>query len=103
PVPAEELDKGKATLVCLANKMSVGLADVSWTANGSPVSGGILTSPASPQTDGTFSLSSLLSVTPAEWNSDRLFSCTVSQQIQTRQTLQQQPLYEDNIFLWLLI
>uniref|UniRef100_W5M677 Ig-like domain-containing protein n=1 Tax=Lepisosteus oculatus TaxID=7918 RepID=W5M677_LEPOC len=93
PVPAEELDKGKATLVCLANKLSVGLADVIWTANGSPVSGGILTSPASPQTDGTFSLSSLLSVTPAEWSSDRLFSCTVSQQIQTRQTLQQQPLY----------
>uniref|UniRef100_W5M6K0 Ig-like domain-containing protein n=1 Tax=Lepisosteus oculatus TaxID=7918 RepID=W5M6K0_LEPOC len=76
---AEELDKGKATLVCLANKLSVGLADVSWAANGSPVSGGILTSPASPQTDGTFSLSSLLSVTPAEWSSDRLFSCTVSQ------------------------
>ncbi|XP_015220798.2 immunoglobulin lambda-1 light chain-like [Lepisosteus oculatus] len=60
PVPAEELDKGKATLVCLANKLSVGLADVIWTANGSPVSGGILTSPASPQADGTFSLSSLL-------------------------------------------
>ncbi|MBN3309720.1 immunoglobulin lambda-1 light chain [Amia ocellicauda] len=75
----QELDKGEATLVCLASKMSVGYADVSWTANGSPVTTGVVTSPASVQDDGTFSLSSFLSVSAADWDSDRSYSCTVSQ------------------------
>ncbi|XP_066552396.1 immunoglobulin lambda-like polypeptide 1 [Amia ocellicauda] len=75
----EELANGKAMVVCLANQISKGFAEVSWTTNGSPVTTGVVTSPASVQDDGTFSLSSFLSVSAADWDSDRSYCCTVSQ------------------------
>ncbi|MBN3306137.1 IGLL1 protein, partial [Amia calva] len=70
----EELANGKAMVVCLANQISKGFAEVSWTTNGSPVTTGVVTSPASVQDDGTFSLSSFLSVSAADWDSDRSYS-----------------------------
>ncbi|KAJ8345969.1 hypothetical protein SKAU_G00301620 [Synaphobranchus kaupii] len=73
----EELKTDKATLVCLA-QMPVWFADVSWTSNGSPVTGGVFTSAAEQKPDKTFGLSSFLTIKSSEWISDRVFNCKVS-------------------------
>ncbi|XP_036408655.1 immunoglobulin lambda-1 light chain-like [Megalops cyprinoides] len=77
PPSSEELKTDKATLVCLA-QMSVGLADVSWTSDGNPVTDGVFTSSPEQKTDKSFGVSSFLTVSPSEWGSDRVFSCKVS-------------------------
>ncbi|KAJ8345968.1 hypothetical protein SKAU_G00301610 [Synaphobranchus kaupii] len=73
----EELKTDKVTLVCLA-QMPVWFADVSWTSNGSPVTGGVFTSAAEQKPDKTFGLSSFLTIKSSEWISDRVFTCKVS-------------------------
>ncbi|XP_052375730.1 immunoglobulin lambda-1 light chain-like [Oncorhynchus keta] len=78
PPSSEELKSSKVTLVCLASQMAMGYADVSWTAGGNPVTGGIATSGPVPQTDKTFQLSSCLTVDTSEWNQDKVFSCKVT-------------------------
>ncbi|XP_064176588.1 immunoglobulin lambda-1 light chain-like isoform X3 [Anguilla rostrata] len=77
PPSSEELKRNKATLVCLA-QMSVGFADVSWTSDGKPVTGGVFTGTAEQKPDKTFGLSSFLTITPSEWITDRVFTCKVS-------------------------
>ncbi|XP_071028795.1 immunoglobulin lambda-1 light chain-like [Oncorhynchus clarkii lewisi] len=78
PPSSEELKSSKVTLVCLASQMTMGYADVSWTAGGNPVTGGIATSGPVPQADKTFQLSSCLTVDTSEWNQDKVFSCKVT-------------------------
>ncbi|XP_064816523.1 immunoglobulin lambda-1 light chain-like [Oncorhynchus masou masou] len=78
PPSSEELKSSKVTLVCLASQMAMGYADVSWTAGGNPVTGGIATSGPVPQADKTFQLSSCLTVDTSEWNQDKVFSCKVT-------------------------
>ncbi|XP_035254487.1 immunoglobulin lambda-1 light chain-like isoform X7 [Anguilla anguilla] len=77
PPSSEELKTNKATVVCLA-QMSVGFADVSWTSDGKPVTGGVFTGTAEQKPDKTFGLSSFLTITPSEWITDRVFTCKVS-------------------------
>ncbi|KAJ8345957.1 hypothetical protein SKAU_G00301500 [Synaphobranchus kaupii] len=77
PPSSEELRTDKATLVCLV-QMPVWFADVSWTSNGSPVTGGVFTSAAEQKPDKTFGLSSFLTIKSSEWMSDRVFTCKVS-------------------------
>ncbi|KAJ8345967.1 hypothetical protein SKAU_G00301600, partial [Synaphobranchus kaupii] len=77
PPSSEDLKRDKATLVCLA-QMPVWFADVSWTSNGSPVTGGVFTSAAQQKPDKTFGLSSFLTIKSSEWISDRVFTCEVS-------------------------
>ncbi|XP_038844237.1 immunoglobulin lambda-1 light chain-like [Salvelinus namaycush] len=78
PPSSDELKSSKVTLVCLASQMAMGYADVSWTAGGNPVTGGIATSGPVPQADKTFQLSSCLTVDTSEWNQDKVFSCKVT-------------------------
>nr|ALR85724.1 immunoglobulin light chain [Oncorhynchus mykiss] len=78
PPSSDELKSSKVTLVCLASQMAMGYADVSWTAGGIPVTGGIATSGPVPQADKTFQLSSCLTVDTSEWNQDKVFSCKVT-------------------------
>ncbi|XP_064820536.1 immunoglobulin lambda-1 light chain-like [Oncorhynchus masou masou] len=78
PPSSDELKSSKVTLVCLASQMSMGYVDVSWTAGGNPVTGGIATSGPVPQADKTFQLSSCLTVDTSEWNQDKVFSCKVT-------------------------
>ncbi|KAI1884408.1 hypothetical protein AGOR_G00226100 [Albula goreensis] len=77
PPSSEELKTDKATVVCVA-QTAVGLADFSWTSNGSPVTDGVFTSTAKQQSDKNFGLSSFLTIKPSEWMDDRVFSCKVS-------------------------
>ncbi|KAJ8331963.1 hypothetical protein SKAU_G00430550 [Synaphobranchus kaupii] len=77
PPSSDELKTDKATLVCLA-QMPVWFADVSWTSNGSPVTGGVFTSAAEQKPDKTFGLSSFLTIKSSEWINDRVFTCKVS-------------------------
>ncbi|XP_067089361.1 immunoglobulin lambda-1 light chain-like [Osmerus mordax] len=78
PPSSDDLETSKATLVCLANQMATGYADVSWTANGSPVTSGIQTGTASQQADGRFSMSSYLTIEPSDWDKDHVYSCQFS-------------------------
>ncbi|XP_038844253.1 immunoglobulin lambda-1 light chain-like [Salvelinus namaycush] len=78
PPSSDELKSSKVTLVCLASQMAMGYADVSWTAGGNRVTGGIATSGPVPQADKTFQLSSCLTVDTSEWNQDKVFSCKVT-------------------------
>ncbi|XP_064866809.1 immunoglobulin lambda-1 light chain-like isoform X1 [Oncorhynchus nerka] len=77
PPSSDELKSSKVTLVCLASQMAMGYADVSWTAGGNPVTGGVATSGPVPA-DKTFQLSSCLTVDTSEWNQDKVFSCKVT-------------------------
>ena len=64
--------------MCLANEMAMGYAEVSWAANGSPVTSGITTGAAAPQPGGKFSMSSFLSIETSDWFLDKVYSCKVS-------------------------
>ncbi|MGH0133574.1 UNVERIFIED_CONTAM: hypothetical protein FKN15_030886 [Acipenser sinensis] len=75
----EELFKGTATLVCLVSKLSGALVDISWTANETAVTSEVPSSRPSRESDGTFSVSSCLTISAAEWREDRVYSCIVQQ------------------------
>ncbi|KAG2463993.1 IGLC6 protein, partial [Polypterus senegalus] len=78
PTDEEISMDGLVTLVCLATKLSVPFAEVSWTACGVKVTSGVTTSLAAKHNDGTFSISSYLSLPAIKWTStERKFSCEV--------------------------
>uniref|UniRef100_A0A8C4XAB9 Ig-like domain-containing protein n=1 Tax=Erpetoichthys calabaricus TaxID=27687 RepID=A0A8C4XAB9_ERPCA len=66
-VPENLADSDTVTLVCIANKLSVSLADLKWTSDGTEV------------TSNTYSISSYLSITGREWKADKVYVCTASQ------------------------
>uniref|UniRef100_A0A8C9QZV7 Ig-like domain-containing protein n=1 Tax=Scleropages formosus TaxID=113540 RepID=A0A8C9QZV7_SCLFO len=79
PPSQTELSEGKATLVCLAQGFSPDSITVSWTEGGRPRSGSeVQTSAPEQHPDGTFSSSSLLTVTAAQWRSGVAYSCQLS-------------------------
>ncbi|MBN3284728.1 IGLL5 protein, partial [Polyodon spathula] len=79
--PSEEelVSKGTATLVCLVSKLPGALVGISWTANQMAVTSEVLPSRPSRESDGTFSVSSCLTISAAEWREDRVYSCIVQQ------------------------
>uniref|UniRef100_H3BCS4 Ig-like domain-containing protein n=1 Tax=Latimeria chalumnae TaxID=7897 RepID=H3BCS4_LATCH len=79
--PSEEelTSKGTATLSCLISKLSIGMTEVTWMANGNSISSGISTGLASKDSDNTYSLSSYLKVPMADWNGGKIYSCQVQQ------------------------
>ncbi|XP_066552127.1 immunoglobulin lambda-1 light chain [Amia ocellicauda] len=80
PPSADELTKGTATLLCLANRISVPFVDVSWMADGKQVSTGVGTSVSSKGSDGFFGVSSFLTLPVTEWSSGpKVYSCAVQQ------------------------
>ncbi|KAM6956888.1 immunoglobulin lambda-1 light chain-like [Aplochiton taeniatus] len=79
PPSSEDLKSSSSTLVCLANQMSMGFAEVSWMADGLPVTSGVFTGTAVLQAaDNTFQISSLLTIETADWNRDKVYTCKVS-------------------------
>ncbi|XP_073801403.1 immunoglobulin lambda-1 light chain [Danio rerio] len=78
PPSAEALKDSNATLVCLAEEISVALLDVSWTVNGHSVTDGVWSSSTEKQQDQTFKMSSFLTIQSSDWTSNAQFSCRVS-------------------------
>ncbi|KAF7688971.1 hypothetical protein HF521_013778 [Silurus meridionalis] len=78
PPSSEELKSTKATLVCLANDVAGGFADVRWLVNGNPVTSGVITGSAQQQANKKFSLSSYLTIDSSEWENDKVITCEVS-------------------------
>ncbi|XP_071385793.1 immunoglobulin lambda-1 light chain-like [Centroberyx affinis] len=80
PPSSDELQSNKAALVCLASlpSPSLGFADVTWMADGSPVSSGVSTSTAVQQPGQTFQISSYLSIQTLDWHKDKVYTCKVS-------------------------
>ncbi len=75
---AEALKERKATLVCLAEDISVALVHVTWSVNGRSVTDGVWSSPTEKQQDKTFKMSSYLTIESSDWKDDADFSCEVS-------------------------
>uniref|UniRef100_A0A8C1W3U1 Ig-like domain-containing protein n=1 Tax=Cyprinus carpio TaxID=7962 RepID=A0A8C1W3U1_CYPCA len=61
-----------ATLVCLAEDISVALVHVSWSVN---VTEGVFTGSAEQQPDKKFKMSSYLSIESSEWDKDTQLTC----------------------------
>nr|XP_061805712.1 immunoglobulin lambda-1 light chain-like [Nerophis lumbriciformis] len=75
PPSSGELLSKEATLVCVATQ-SIPNADVTWLARGRPATGA--TGPATRETNGSYKISSYLTVQTSEWNSDVPYTCKVS-------------------------
>uniref|UniRef100_A0A8C2I4X2 Ig-like domain-containing protein n=1 Tax=Cyprinus carpio TaxID=7962 RepID=A0A8C2I4X2_CYPCA len=75
---AEALKESRATLVCLAEDISVALVHVSWSVNGRSVTDGVWSSPTEEQQDKTFKMSSCLTIESSDWMNNADFSCEVS-------------------------
>ncbi|XP_036446419.1 immunoglobulin lambda-1 light chain-like [Colossoma macropomum] len=78
PPSSEELKSNKATLVCVANDMSSGFADVRWLVDRNPISSGVTTGSAEQQPNKKFRLSSYLTIERSEWDKDKAITCEVS-------------------------
>ncbi|XP_050956545.1 immunoglobulin lambda-1 light chain-like isoform X2 [Labeo rohita] len=74
----EALKESKATLVCLAEDISVALVHVTWSVNGRSVTDGVWSSPTEKQQDKTFKMSSYLTIESSDWMANADFSCEVS-------------------------
>ncbi|XP_067237465.1 immunoglobulin lambda-1 light chain-like [Chanodichthys erythropterus] len=74
----EALKESKATLVCLAEDISVALVHVSWTVDGRSVTDGVWSSATEKQQDKTFKMSSYLTINSSDWINNVDFSCQVS-------------------------
>ncbi|XP_077435077.1 immunoglobulin lambda-1 light chain-like [Vanacampus margaritifer] len=77
PPASDELQSKNAILVCVASQSSP-YADVTWLARGLPVSGDVVTGLAVRQADGTYKISSYLTVDTSDWNTDVAYTCKVS-------------------------
>ncbi|KAG9347353.1 hypothetical protein JZ751_004920 [Albula glossodonta] len=76
PPSPTELSMGKATVVCLAQGFYPDSVTVSWEKDGRTVSDSeVQTSEAQRRSDGTYSTSSMLTLTSAQWSSGRPVSC----------------------------
>ncbi|KAI1902069.1 hypothetical protein AGOR_G00040920 [Albula goreensis] len=76
PPSQSELSMGKATIVCLAKGFYPQSLTVSWMEDRSTRTGSeIQSSEPERQPDGTFSMSSLLTLTADQWRSGHSFSC----------------------------
>ncbi|KAB0338138.1 hypothetical protein FD755_025333, partial [Muntiacus reevesi] len=78
PPSTEELNANKATLVCLINDFYPGSVTVTWKADGSTITRGVDTTPASKQSNSKYAASSYLTLTGSEWKSKGSYSCEVT-------------------------
>ncbi|XP_040459709.1 immunoglobulin lambda-1 light chain-like [Falco naumanni] len=78
PPSLEELEKGKATVVCLIGDFYPGAVQVTWVADGSTISNGVETSQPQRQSNNQYMASSYLSLTSSEWKSHETYSCKVT-------------------------
>ncbi|XP_063073718.1 immunoglobulin lambda-1 light chain-like [Engraulis encrasicolus] len=78
PPSSEELQGDSVRVVCVAEDVSAGLADVSWLLGGNPLISGISTSSTQQQPNGRFRLSSILTIQTAVWTSGKDVTCQVT-------------------------
>uniref|UniRef100_A0AAR2IN38 Ig-like domain-containing protein n=1 Tax=Pygocentrus nattereri TaxID=42514 RepID=A0AAR2IN38_PYGNA len=78
--------QGKATLLCLAEELTVPLVQVSWAMNGTSVTDGIGTSPPVQQPDKTLRMSSSVTVS-ASIETAMWISCAKCQLVQKPQSV----------------
>ncbi|XP_065761126.1 immunoglobulin lambda-1 light chain-like [Muntiacus reevesi] len=78
PPSTEELNANKATLVCLINDFYPGSVTVTWKADGSTITRGVDTTPASKQSNSKYAASSYLTLTGSDWKSKGSYSCEVT-------------------------
>lgn len=77
PPSREQIDTGKATVVCLLSNFYPDNVQVSWFADGNRVSSGAETSLAQRQSNNRYMASSYLTMTSSEWNSHESYQCKV--------------------------
>jgi len=77
---AGRLSSGRpAPLLCLARRLSIGFAEVSWLVDGSPLAAGASTgSGVAQRPDGTFQISSYLYRRACDLGEDRNYTCRVT-------------------------
>ncbi|GCB74292.1 hypothetical protein scyTo_0003381 [Scyliorhinus torazame] len=79
PPPPDQITAAKtATLVCLVNNFFPGSVQVSWSVDGKTTETGVQTARAVRDTDQTYSVSSYLTLSAAEWNSHQVYTCGVT-------------------------
>ncbi|XP_072429435.1 immunoglobulin kappa light chain-like [Chiloscyllium punctatum] len=79
PPSPEQVDaKGTATLVCLANHFYPDELEVQWKKDGVVISDGVQTSNYLRASDSTYSVSSLLTLSGSDWESNARFSCALT-------------------------
>ncbi|XP_060686024.1 immunoglobulin kappa light chain-like [Hemiscyllium ocellatum] len=78
PSPEQVNAKGTATLVCLANHFYPDELEVQWKKDGAVISDGVQTSNYLRASDSTYSVSSLLTLSGSDWESDARFSCALT-------------------------
>uniref|UniRef100_A0A8C3S9R7 Immunoglobulin kappa constant n=1 Tax=Chelydra serpentina TaxID=8475 RepID=A0A8C3S9R7_CHESE len=75
---ADQLSGGTATVVCLVNGFYPKTLDVVWKLDGAVTKTEVLTSTKQQESDNTYSLSSTLTLTKADYNNHNLYSCEVT-------------------------
>ncbi|XP_043353676.1 immunoglobulin lambda-1 light chain-like isoform X16 [Dermochelys coriacea] len=79
PPSSEEIKtKSKATLVCLLGSFYPGSVQVTWKADGQPLSTGVETTKPSKQSDNKFMASSYLSLDASKWKTHDTYTCQVT-------------------------
>ncbi|NJI29946.1 hypothetical protein HBI98_22580, partial [Aeromonas veronii] len=78
PSPEEVKTKGTATLVCLADHFYPDEVEVKWKKDGAAISNGVQTSNYLRASDNTYSVSSLLTLSGSDWESNARFSCALT-------------------------
>uniref|UniRef100_UPI00398EDD07 immunoglobulin lambda-1 light chain-like n=1 Tax=Pristiophorus japonicus TaxID=55135 RepID=UPI00398EDD07 len=78
PSLEEVTTKGTATLVCLADHFYPDAVEVEWKKDGSTISAGVQTSDYLRASDNTYSVSSLLTLSGSDWESNASFSCSLT-------------------------
>nr|AES93011.1 immunoglobulin light chain [Squalus acanthias] len=78
PSPEEVTTKGTATLVCLADHFCPDAVGVEWKKDGATISAGVQTSDYLRASDNTYSVSSLLTLSGSDRESNASFSCALT-------------------------
>ncbi|KAJ1213511.1 hypothetical protein NDU88_001148 [Pleurodeles waltl] len=78
PPSQEQINEGSVTLVCMINGFYPGDVEVSWKADGKVITKDVKNSQNMPDTDSTFSRTSMVTLTKAEWESFENYSCKVT-------------------------
>lgn len=77
PPSSEQLNTGKATLVCLLADFYPGSVEVTWSGDGTSITNGVETGQPQQQSNGKYFASSYLTLSASDWKSRETYSCKV--------------------------